>query len=66
MVRLYDKDENVKIVFKGSVQRKLQRWVENGVIRWVWASHRGAGYYFVDLDGLHLVYAFFPFLVSTA
>ncbi len=23
----------------------------------------GAEYYFVDLDGLHLVYTFFPFLV---
>ncbi len=50
---------------KGSVQRKL-RWVENGVIRRVLASHRGAGYYFVDLGGLHLVYPLFPFPVSTA
>ncbi len=50
---------------KSSVQRKL-RWVENGVIRWVWASHGGAGHYFVDLGGLHLVYALFLFPVSTA
>jgi hypothetical protein len=32
--------------FKGSVQRKL-RWVETGVNRWVWASDRGAGHYFI-------------------
>jgi hypothetical protein len=51
--------------FKDSFQQKL-RWVENGVIRWVWALHRGAGYYFVDLGGLHLDFAFFPFPVSTA
>ncbi len=50
---------------KGSIQGKL-RWVENGVFRWVWALHRGAGYYFVDLGGLHLVYAFSPFPVSMA
>jgi hypothetical protein len=50
---------------KGSVQRKL-RWVENGVIRQQWALHCGAGYYFVDLGGLHLGYAFFPFPFSTA
>jgi hypothetical protein len=37
-----------------------------GVIRRVYASHRGAGYFFVDLGGLHLVYALFPFQVSTA
>jgi hypothetical protein len=49
----------------GSIQRKL-RWVEIGVFRWVWASHHGAGYYFVNLGGLHLVFAFFPFLVSAA
>ncbi len=53
-----------RIYLKGDVQRKL-RWVENGVIRRVWASHCGAGYYFVDLGGLHHVYAFFPFPVST-
>jgi hypothetical protein len=52
-------------VFKGNVKRKL-RWVENGVIRRVWALHRGAGHYFVDLGGLHLVYAIFLFPVSTA
>ncbi len=50
---------------KGSVQQHLW-WVENGVIRLIRASHHGAGHYFVDLGGLHLVYAFFPFLVSTA
>ncbi len=50
---------------KGSVQRKL-RWVENGVIRWVWAPHCGTEYYFVNLGGLHLVYDFFPLPVSTA
>ncbi len=33
----------IRHCFKGSVQRKL-RWVENGVIRRVWASHRGAGH----------------------
>jgi hypothetical protein len=49
----------------GSVQRKL-RWVKNDIIRWVWDSHRGTGYYFVHLGGLHLVYAFFPIPVSTA
>jgi hypothetical protein len=42
-----------KQLLKGSVQRKL-RWVENGVIRRVWASYRGAGYYFVILGGLRL------------
>jgi hypothetical protein len=34
------------ILFKGSVQRKL-RGVETGVNRWVWASDRGAGHYFI-------------------
>jgi hypothetical protein len=52
-------------VFTGNVQRKL-RWVENGVTLRVEASHRGAGYYFVVLGGFHLVYAIFPFPVSTA
>jgi hypothetical protein len=55
----------LKKALKGSVQRKL-RWVENGVIQRVWASHCGAGYYFLELGGLHLVYDFFPFQVSTA
>ncbi len=50
---------------KGNVQRKL-KWVENGVIRRVQASHRGAGYYLVDLGVFHLVYALFPFPVSTS
>jgi hypothetical protein len=53
------------IHIKGSVQLKL-RWVENGVIRRVWASYRGSGYYFVVLGGLHLVFTLFPFPVSTA
>jgi hypothetical protein len=53
------------LILKGNVQQKL-RWVENGVIRRVQASHRGAGYYFVDLGGFHLVYALFPFPVSAA
>jgi hypothetical protein len=30
------------------------------------ASYCGAGYYFVDLGGLYLVYAFFPFPVIMA
>jgi hypothetical protein len=50
--------------FKGSVQQKV-RWVENGGIQRVRALHRGTGYYFVDLGGLHLVYSFSPFPVST-
>ncbi len=53
------------VVFKGSVQRKI-RWVESGVFLQVWASHRGTGYYFVDLGGLNLIYLLFLFLVSTA
>ncbi len=57
--------KNVFTFFTGSVQRKL-RWDENGVIQRVWASHRGAEYYFVDLGGLHLVFAFFPLPVSTS
>jgi hypothetical protein len=50
---------------KGSDQRKL-RWVKIGVFQWVWASYRGAGYYFVILGGHHLVYTIFPLPVSTA
>jgi hypothetical protein len=52
-------------MIKGSVQQKV-RWVKNVVIQEVWASHCGAGYYFVDLGGFHLVYAFFLFPVSMA
>jgi hypothetical protein len=52
-------------IFKGSVQRKL-RWVENGVNRSVGASDCGAGHSFVVLFGSHLVFAIFPFPVSTA
>ncbi len=52
--------DTVFLLLKGSVQRKL-RWVESGVFLWVWASYCGAGCYFVDLGGLHLVYNFFPF-----
>jgi hypothetical protein len=51
--------------FKGSVQYKL-RWVKNGDIWRVWAWYRGAGYYFVVLGGLRLVFTLFPFPVSTA
>jgi hypothetical protein len=50
---------------QGSVQRKL-RWVENGVNKCIRASYRGAGYYFVVLGGLHLVFTFFLYPVSTA
>ncbi len=50
---------------KGSVQRKL-RWVKNGVNRSVGASDCGAGHYFVVLFRFHLVFAIFPFPVSTA
>jgi hypothetical protein len=50
---------------KGIVQRKL-RWAESGVIQQVWALYHGAGYYFVVLGGLHLVFfTFFPFPVNT-
>jgi hypothetical protein len=52
------------LTLKGSVQKKLM-WVKNGVIQRGWASHHGAEHYFVDLGGLHLVYALFPFPVST-
>ncbi len=57
--------KNIKKRIKGNVQRKL-RWVESGIILRVWASHRGAGYFFVVLSGLHLVFTLFPFPVSTA
>jgi hypothetical protein len=53
------------LLFKCSVYRK-QRWVKSGVIQRVWASHRGAEYYCVNLGGLHLMYSFFPFPVCTA
>ncbi len=52
-------------MLKGSVQRKL-RWVENGVNRSVGASDCGAGHSFVVLFRFHLVFAIFPFPVSTA
>jgi hypothetical protein len=57
-------DLALKSHFKGSVQRKL-RWVETGVIRWVWASDRGAGQCFIVKVSLHLVSSLFPFPVST-
>ncbi len=41
-------------------------WVESGVFQWVLASYRGAGCFLVVLGGLHLIYTFFPFSVSTA
>jgi hypothetical protein len=46
----------VETIVKGSVQRKL-RWVESGVIEWVWAW-----IFFVILGDLHLVLTFFPFV----
>ncbi len=54
-----------KSTLTGSVQQKL-RWVKSDVIRQIWASYCGAGYYFIVLGPLHLVFTFFPFPVSTA
>jgi hypothetical protein len=52
-------------LLQGIAQRKV-RWVESGVIRRLWASYCGAGYYFVVSGGLHLVFTLFLFPVSTA
>ncbi len=48
------------------VSSEKLRWVESVIFWQVWASYHGAGYYFVVLGSLHLVYTFFPFPVSTA
>ncbi len=49
---------------KGSVQQKVW-WVETCIIRWVWASDRGAGHCCIVKVTLHLVYSLFPFPVRT-
>jgi hypothetical protein len=42
-------------MFKGIVQQKL-RWVESSVNQWVTPQYWGAGHYFLNLKGHHLLF----------